>query len=66
MLFRSVREMNEGIVQKTDNKNHIGMENAITRIRMYYGECAKVRIESQLGQGTQVQILIPAKEETDK
>ncbi len=66
MPAEMVREMNEGIFQKTDNKNHIGMENAITRIRMYYGECAKVRIESQLGQGTQVQILIPAKEETDK
>ncbi len=66
MPAEMVREMNEGIFQKTDNKNHIGMENAITRIHMYYGECAKVRIESQLGQGTQVRILIPAKEETDK
>lgn len=54
-----VREMNAGIFRKTDNKNHIGMENAITRIHMYYGETAEVRIESRLGQGTEVQIMIP-------
>lgn len=54
-----VLEMNAGIFRKTDNKNHIGMENAITRIHMYYGETAEVRIESRLGQGTEVQIMIP-------
>lgn len=59
-----VREMNEGIFRKTDNKNHIGMENAITRIHMYYGESAEVKIESRLGQGTVVQILIPVDDET--
>lgn len=58
-----VREMNAGIFRKTDNKNHIGMENAITRIHMYYGETAEVRIESRLGQGTMVQIRIPADDE---
>lgn len=59
-----VREMNEGIFRKTDNKNHIGMENAITRIHMYYGESAEVKIESRPGQGTMVQILIPVEDET--
>lgn len=59
----TVREMNAGIFRKTDNKNHIGMENAITRIRMYYGESAKVQIESQPGQGTSVEILIPVSNE---
>ncbi len=54
-----VREVNAGIFKKTDNKNHIGMENAITRIHMYYGESAEVRIESGLGQGTAVRILLP-------
>lgn len=58
-----VREMNAGIFRKTDNKNHIGMENAITRIHMYYGETAEVRIESWLGQGTEVQIMIPVDDE---
>ena len=60
-----VREMNEGIFRKTDNKNHIGMENAITRIRMYYGDSAEVRMESQLGQGTTVQIRIPVNKERE-
>lgn len=60
-----VREMNEGIFRKTDNKNHIGMENAITRIHMYYGDSAEVRMESQLGQGTTVQIRIPVNKERE-
>lgn len=42
-----VQEINQGIFRKTDDKNHIGMENAITRIRMYYGENAKVTVESR-------------------
>ena len=54
-----VQEMNAGIFRQTDDRNHIGMENAITRIRMYYGERAKVVVESQIGQGTSVQIWIP-------
>lgn len=60
-----VREMNQGIFRKTDNKNHIGMGNAITRIHMYYGENAEVKIESRLGQGTVVQIWIPVNKEAD-
>ncbi|MDE6600667.1 MAG: sensor histidine kinase [Lachnospiraceae bacterium] len=59
MPAEMVREMNAGIFKKTDNRNHIGMENAITRIHMYYGESAEVKIESQAGQGTAVRILIP-------
>lgn len=54
-----VREMNAGIFKKTDNRNHIGMENAITRIHMYYGGRAEVKIVSSLGQGTEVRISIP-------
>lgn len=59
MPAEMVQEMNAGIFRKTDNKNHIGMENAITRIHMYYGESAEVKIESLLGQGTTVKISIP-------
>lgn len=57
-----VREMNEGIFQKTDDKNHIGMENAITRLHMYYGGNVKVVIESEQGRGTTVKIWIPIAE----
>lgn len=54
-----VEEINQGIFRKTGDKNHIGMENAITRIRMYYGESARVAVQSQIGKGTLVQIWIP-------
>ena len=54
-----VQEMNEGIFKKTDDKNHIGMENAVTRLHMYYGETVKVVIESEQRKGTTVRIWIP-------
>lgn len=54
-----VAEMNRGIFRKTDDKNHIGMENAITRLYMYYGKKTKVLIQSRPGEGTRVQIRIP-------
>lgn len=54
-----VREMNQGIFRKTEDKNHIGMENAITRLHMYYGEKTKVKIQSRQGEGTLVRIRIP-------
>ncbi len=62
MPAQMVQEINAGIFRKTDDKNHIGMENAITRIRMYYGESAKVMIESKQDAGTTVWIWIPVME----
>lgn len=61
-----VQEMNEGIFKKTDDKNHIGMENAITRLHMYYGEDVRFEIESKLGSGTTVRIWIPITEDNVK
>lgn len=54
----TVATMNRGIFEKTMEKNHIGMENAITRINMYY-EHAQVEIESMIGEFTQIHIRIP-------
>lgn len=54
-----VWEINNGIFGKAESKCHIGMENAITRIGMYYGESAKVEIESEIDKGTRVNIWIP-------
>ena len=54
-----VWEINNGIFGKAESKRHIGMENAITRICMYYGESAKVEIESEIDKGTRVNIWIP-------
>ena len=42
-------------------KDHIGMNNAIERLRMYYGEEARFDIKSQVGEGTVVIIEIPGK-----
>lgn len=57
-----VQEMNQGIFRKTEDKNHIGMENAITRLYMYYGEKTKVTIGSRPGEGTLIRIWIPMRE----
>lgn len=59
MTENKVWEINNGIWGNAENKNHIGMENAITRIRMYYGEKAKVNIQSELDIGTKVEVWIP-------
>lgn len=60
MPEKKVREINEGIFRQTDDRKHIGMENAITRMKMYYGENAQVTVKSTLGAGTEVCIRIPA------
>ncbi|MDF2522508.1 MAG: yehU 12 [Clostridiales bacterium] len=57
-----VEDINKSIFKKTEDKNHIGMENAITRIKMYYGETAEVIVQSVLGEGTDILIKIPRKE----
>lgn len=44
---------------KDDNSKHIGISNAIGRIKMYYGEDASVCLKSKLASGTDVFILIP-------
>ena len=58
-----VQEINAGVFRSTDDKNHIGMENAITRLYMYYGEKADVQIDSRPGEGTAVLIRIPVTED---
>lgn len=59
MAKEKVQQINMGVFGKAEKKNHIGMENAITRIQMYYGEQAHVKIESELDKGTTVHIWIP-------
>ena len=56
-------QMNKGIFPVNHEKSHIGMENAINRIHMYYGEDAKVLIESKKEEFTRIQIQIPHREE---
>ncbi len=54
-----VEQLNHGEYIRSEEKNCIGMENAITRIQMYYGERAKVKIESKQGEYTRIIIFIP-------
>ncbi|WP_028235689.1 cache domain-containing sensor histidine kinase [Pseudobutyrivibrio sp. MD2005] len=54
-----VERFNSMDILQDDNKHHIGMANAITRLNMYYGDQGKVQIESKLGAGTKVTIRVP-------
>ncbi len=54
-----VEEINKGIFNRKNEKSHIGMENAITRIHMYYGNAAEVSIHSVEGEGTEVIMKLP-------
>jgi two-component system, sensor histidine kinase YesM len=55
-----IREIERGTYPNEARKGHIGMCNAIGRIKMYYGADASVDIESALGKGTRVSIYFPA------
>lgn len=57
------RQMNQGVFPESHEKNHIGMENAINRIQMYYGAAGKVQVQSCPDEWTRIRIRIPAGEE---
>jgi len=42
-----------------ETKHHLGVRNAMQRIRMYYGECASVLVSSELDRGTSIVITLP-------
>lgn len=54
-----VEEINQRVFRSSNRGGHIGMENVISRLSMYYGEEASVKVISSLGEGTEVIILIP-------
>ena len=54
----TIDQINNGSIEAKD-RQHIGMENVITRMRMYYGEASFVKAESVLGEGTVITLLIP-------
>lgn len=51
--------LNQGIFPKGNDKDCIGMENAVTRIQMYYGNEASVEITSRMGEFTGIWLRIP-------
>lgn len=58
--------INSGKYPTSEDKNCIGMENAITRIKMYYGEDARVSVDSRQGEFTCVDIRIPHAQDEEK
>jgi len=59
MDARTLREIEEGTFPGEGRRGHIGMHNAIARIKMYYGADAAVGIESAPGEGTRISIYFP-------
>ncbi len=49
---------NRGEFPDTEGRSHIGMKNALERIKMYYGENSEVRVESRENEYTKVIIRI--------
>jgi two-component system sensor histidine kinase YesM len=56
----TLREIKRGAFPGTRGKGHIGMPNAIARIRMYYDAEASIEVESAAGEGTRILIEYPA------
>lgn len=51
--------VNKGQPVNTEDKQHIGLDNAITRLRMYYNGREQIWVNSVLGQGTEITLLLP-------
>ena len=54
-----VEQFNREMFGKRQTGHHIGMENAITRLHMYYGEAGEIHIVSAPGEGATICIRIP-------
>ena len=62
MKQEQVDMINSGQFRYYDDKYHIGMENAFLRIKLYYGEQARVNVVSENGKSTTVCIRLPKEE----
>ena len=58
-----VRQVNCGGLLSGETEGHIGMRNALRRLKMYYGELSEIALESVIGEYTSVRIWIPKREE---
>lgn len=54
-----MEKINNGIYEDTGSKSSIGLKNAATRLKMYYGKVGSLRIERAKPEGTRVIIRIP-------
>lgn len=60
-----VENINHGIFPDTQERSHIGLRNAYSRIKLYYGEKAHVNLESIEHTFTKVHIMIPDRTKGD-
>ncbi len=51
---------------KKNDADHIGIVNVHQRIRMRYGESYGLRLESELGEFTRVEMILPVKKRMEK
>ncbi len=58
--------MNQGVFQESEDKNQIGLKNAVYRIRLYYEENADIQVESQENAYTRIYITLPIISEEGK
>ncbi len=54
-----VEQVNHGLPVGTEEKKHIGLDNAITRLHMYCNAQGKIYIKSEQGRGTEIILLLP-------
>ncbi len=59
MSSEKVNKIKRGNSSQMEDRNHMGMKNAIERVKMYYGSSGEVDIQSMIGEGTTVIIQIP-------
>ena len=57
-----VEAMNRGEFPKSHTKSHVGLDNVISRIRLYYGKKAMVSVNSGPDLGTEIIITLPEEE----
>ena len=62
MKTKLCAQMNQGIFDESDECYHIGIRNAVKRMRLLYGERAGIEFRTKEGQGTLVEIHMPFEE----
>lgn len=60
-----VQEINSNVMEMEGDRTHIGMANAITRMKMYYGDEASLWVDSREDEGTVIIVRLPLTEEKE-
>lgn len=59
----AIKRFNSGVFENPSSGNHIGIQNAIARLKMLYGDRARVIFSNDPSHGACVQIIIPYRQE---